>query len=190
MAMLAAALSGATCFSQVGRTHGSIVEDHSDYLPSDITLSTVLGQQIRRPDLNGHLVLIAFLQVIPDTADNSSRAQLQYLRSMNTQYRHMGLLVLLVDESYLTSHTPTHPDDLLNAVYDLNLDGLPLIPDSSGELRSAFHVTKAPTTLLFNTTGHVVERWDRLVLPAFLAESIQKTSETSNKDVDHVNNTH
>ena len=190
MALLTLAGSDSRCFAQPWETRGLVVAVHSDDLPSDISLSTVLGQQLRRPDLSGHLVLIAFLQVIPDTAETLSRVQLQYLRSMNTQYRSMGLVVLLVDESYLMSRMPSQPDDLLNAVYDLNLNGLSLIPDSSGGLRSTFHVKNVPTTLLFDPAGHAMHRWNGLVLPAFLAESIQTISKTSRKNVDHVNNTH
>ena len=192
MALLALAVSASRCLAHHGSPlpSGSILASHSDDLPSDFNFSTVLGQQIRRADLRGHLVLIAFLQIIPDTAENFSRVQLQYLRSMNTQYRGMGLVVLLVDESYLTTRVPSQPDDLLNAVYDLNLNGLALIPDSLGEIRSVFHVKKVPTTLLFDAAGHPVERWNRLVLPAFLAESIQRISETSSKDADHVYDPH
>ena len=65
------------CSAGFPRTSGSTsARDSTAFLP-DMTLSTVFGQQIKWADLHGHLVLMAFLQLLPDTEANSSRAQLQ-----------------------------------------------------------------------------------------------------------------
>jgi hypothetical protein len=189
MVLFALAVSDSRCVAQPGMPSGAFLTNRSDDLPSNIDFPTVLGQNVTQAALRGRPVLIAFLQMIPDTAENASRVQLQYLRSMSTQYRSMGLAVLIVDESYLASHVPSKPDDLINAVYDLNLNGLPLMPDFSGEIRSNFHVNKVPTIILFDAAGHVARRWNGLVLPAFLAESIQGIGGSSHKDVGRVNNT-
>jgi hypothetical protein len=145
-------------------------------------LSTVLGQQIKWADLRGRLVLMAFLQLLPDTEANSSRAQLQYLRSMNTQYHSSGLSVFLVDESYLATHVRSQPDQLLNALYDLNVSDLTLIRDPSGQIRSAIKVKTVPTTVLFDSAGNAIHRWNGVVLPAFLAEAIIKASGAPGQD--------
>jgi hypothetical protein len=146
---------------------------------------TVLGQQITLSEFRGETVLIAFLQILPDTEESESKEELQYLRSMATQYRHEGLQVIVVDESYLITHVPSPPNDLLNAVYDLNLGTLALIPDSSGNIRTAFQVKKLPTTVLLDSSGHLVKRWNRIVLPAFLSESIESASERKAESKKH-----
>jgi len=147
-----------------------------------MNFSTVLGQQMKWADLRGHLVLMAFLQLLPDTEENSSRVQLQYLRSMNTQYHSRGIAVLLVDESYLATHVQSQPDELLNALYDLNVSDLTLIRDPVGQIRSTLKVKTVPTTVLFDSAGNAIHRWSGIVLPAFLAEAIVKASETPDQD--------
>jgi len=153
-----------------------------------MTLSTVFGQQIKWADLRGHPVLMAFLQLLPDTEANSSRAQLQYLRSMNTQYHSRGLSVFLVDESYLATHVRSQPDQLLNALYDLNVSDLTLIGDTSGQIRSAIKVKTVPTTVLFDSAGNVIHRWSGAVLPAFLAQAIMKANGAPGQDGHPSNN--
>jgi len=131
---------------------------------------------------------MALLQVLPDTEANSSRVQLQYLRSMNTQYHRRGLVVLLVDESYLATHVRSNPDQLLNALYDLNVSDLALIPDPSGQIVSAMKVKVVPTTVLFDSAGNEIHRWSGVVLPAFLAEAILRASGTPGQDRRTTNN--
>ena len=176
------------CSAESPRTSGSrSARDSTAPLP-DMTLSTVFGQQIKWADLRGHLVLMAFLQLLPDTEANSSRAQLQYLRSMNTQYHSRGLSVFLVDESYLATHVRSQPDQLLNALYDLNVSDLTLISDTSGQIRSAIKVRTVPTTVLFDSAGNVIHRWSGVVLPAFLAQAIMKANGAPGQDGHPSNN--
>ena len=176
------------CSAESPRTSGSrSARDSTAPLP-DMTLSTVFGQQIKWADLRGHLVLMAFLQLLPDTEANSSRAQLQYLRSMNTQYHSTGLSVFLVDESYLATHVRSQPDQLLNAFYDLNVSDLTLIGDRSGQIRSAIKVKTVPTTVLFDSAGNVIDRWSGVVLPAFLAQAIMKANGAPGQDGHPSNN--
>ena len=176
------------CSAGSPRTSGSTsARDSTAPLP-DMTLSTVLGQQIQWADLRGHLVLMAFLQLLPDTEANSSRAQLQYLRSMNTQYHSRGLSVFLVDESYLATHVRSQPDQLLNAFYDLNVSDLTLIRDPSGQIRSVIKVKTVPTTVLFDSAGNVIHRWGGVVLPAFLAQAIIKANGAPGQDGHPSNN--
>lgn len=176
------------CSAESPRTSGSrSARDSTAPLP-DMTLSTVFGQQIKWADLRGHLVLMAFLQLLPDTEANSSRAQLQYLRSMNTQYHSRGLSVFLVDESYLATHVRSQPDQLLNAFYDLNVSDLTLIGDRSGQIRSAIKVKTVPTTVLFDSAGNVIHRWSGVVLPAFLAQAIMKANGAPGQDGHPSNN--
>jgi len=176
------------CSAGSPRTSGSKSASDSTAPLVDMTLSTVLGQQIKWTDLRGHLVLMAFLQLLPDTEANSSRAQLQYLRSMNTQYHTRGLSVFLVDESYLATHVRSQPDQLLNALYDLNVSDLTLIGDTSGQIRSAIKVKTVPTTVLFDSAGNVIHRWSGVVLPAFLAQAIMKANGAHGQDGHPSNN--
>jgi len=124
--LVALAISTMSCFAGSPQTSGSSASFATGSLV-DMTFSTVLGRQMKWADLRGHLVLMAFLQLLPDTDANSSRVQLQYLRSMNTQYHARGLAVLVVDESYLVTHVQSQPDLLLNALYDLNVSELALV---------------------------------------------------------------
>ena len=179
---------GGRCSVASPRTSGSTSARDSIAPLPDMTLSTVLGQQIKWADLRGHLVLMAFLQLLPDTESNSSRAQLQYLRSMNTQYHSRGLSVFLVDESYLATHVRSQPDQLLNALYDLNVSDLTMIRDPSGQIRSAIKVKTVPTTVLFDSAGNVIHRWSGVVLPAFLAEAIIKANGAPGQDWHPSNN--
>jgi hypothetical protein len=178
------ALSTLSCFAETPPRPGSV----STALPPNTTLSTILGLRMRWADLRGHLVLMAFLQLLPDTDSNSSRVQLQYLRSMNTQYHSRGLAIVVVDESYLVTHVQSQPNLLLNALYDLNMSELGLVPDPSGQIRAAMQVKTVPTTVLFDPAGNVIHRWSGVVLPAFLAEAIVKANGAPGQDGHPSNN--
>jgi len=185
--VLVAKRNGTCSAGSPRRSDSMSPRDSSAPLPN-MYLSTVLGQQIKWADLRGRLVLMAFLQLLPDTEANSSRAQLQYLRSMNTQYHSSGLSVFLVDESYLATHVRSQPDQLLNALYDLNVSDLTLIRDPSGQIRSAIKVKTVPTTVLFDSAGNVIHRWSGVVLPAFLAQAIMKANGAHGQDGHPSNN--
>ena len=182
--LISLALSTLSCFAETPPRTGSV----SAALPPNTTLSTILGQRMRWADLRGHLVLMAFLQLLPDTDSNSSRVQLQYLRSMNTQYHRRGLAIVVVDESYLVTHVQSQPDLLLNALYDLNMSDLGLVPDPSGQIRAAMKLKTVPTTVLFDSAGNVIHRWSGVVLPAFLAEAIVKANGAPGQDGHPSNN--
>jgi AhpC/TSA family len=186
--LVSLAISTLSCFADSPQRVGSRSTADSTAPAPQMVLSTILGQRIRWADLRGHLVLMAFLQLLPDTDSNSSRVQLQYLRSMNTQYHSRGLAIVVVDESYLVTHVQSQPDLLLNALYDLNMSELGLVPDPSGHIRAAMKVKTVPTTVLFDPVGNVIHRWSGVVLPAFLVEAIVKANGAAGQDGHPSNN--
>jgi hypothetical protein len=116
------------------------------------------------------LILLAFLQTTPDTADTPSRREVAFLRSLRHQFSARGLKIAVVDSSSLVGPTPTHAA-LLNARYDWHLD-FPLLADPNHHLASRFAVTKLPTLILLTPEGKVAQRWQGFTNPATLAQAI------------------
>lgn len=121
----------------------------------------------------GQIVLLSFLQVLPDTAATVSRTQLEALRSMVTQYGNNGISVVLVDESAMKTGHTSRPDDLLNATYDWDLKQIPLVRDNDGSIAKLYSVKAVPNTFLISRDGTLLHHWEHLTLTAQLAKAIQ-----------------
>lgn len=139
----------------------------------DRVLPAVRGGTFRLGSSPGRPLLLAFLQVIPDSAATPSRSEALYLQSMEHQYGARGLRVALIDASSMVSHRNSPHDDLLNASYDWHLT-FPLLEDNDGSAAREFHVHTLPTVVLINDTGIIVQSWEGFVPPALLAQGIER----------------
>jgi peroxiredoxin len=137
------------------------------------TSSAARGGVFSLPKHPGHVVLLSFLQFLPDTEPTPSRTQLEVLRSMATQYGRNGISVVLVDESALKTGRPAPASDLLNATYDWDLKKIPLARDDEHKVAALYGVKEVPTTFLISRGGKLRRRWDGMVLTAELAKAIQ-----------------
>jgi len=144
-----------------------------------LTRQSVRGVVVTLGEGVKHPLLFSFLTVLPDTEPSPSRTQIEFLRSMQQQYGHDGLRVVIAHETGVGSTAADETTALLIATYDLRLDHLPLISDANASLRSHFEVQTIPTTLLLDSRGCEVRKWTGLVLPAFLAEAIVPTIDAS-----------
>jgi hypothetical protein len=151
-------------------TLGCHSEQPAKFVP-DVSLPQVRGGAfaLRRPQ--SELLLLAFLQTVPDTADTPSHREVAFLRSMSHQYSSRGLKVAIVDSSALAGRRPTH-EDLLNASYDWQLD-IPLLEDRESRLASRLAVRELPTLLLVAPQGSISRRWEGFIGPASLAQGIE-----------------
>jgi len=117
--------------------------------------------------------LLAFLQVLPDSAATPSRSEALFLQSMEHQYAARGLRVAAIDGSSMVSHRSPFHDDLLNASYDWHLT-FPLLEDHNGSAAHEFHVRTVPTVVLIDDTGIIVQAWEGFTPPALLAQGIER----------------
>jgi hypothetical protein len=126
--------------------------------------------------LHGHVVLVSFLNSRAEaTADGDpSRAQIVFLRSMQTQHARFGLRVIIVDAAELAGAGRPSRDDLVNYSYDWNLDPAIAVLTDDGTRARRFAVDEAPTTFLIGPDGVVRERWDGFVPAAQLDLSIRR----------------
>jgi hypothetical protein len=138
----------------------------------DIALPQVQGgifdARLQRPGV----VLLAFLQTVPDTADTQSRRQAAFLSSMARQFGPGGLVVAAIDASALVNGRPPEHGALVNASYDWHLT-FPLLEDAGNRIARGFAITEVPTVVMLAPGGTVTRRWQGLVLPAVLAENIE-----------------
>jgi hypothetical protein len=107
--------------------------------------------------LRGHAVLLTFLdtQAQARAGNDPSRAQISFLKSMETQNQAAGLRTVIVDTGDATR------DDLVNFTYDWALPrSIAVAGDPHGSLAWAYGVAKVPTTLLIDRRGVVRRRWD------------------------------
>jgi hypothetical protein len=110
-----------------------------------------LAQQGRHP------VLLSFLDTQAEaTATNEpSRAQIPFLKSMNTQNHPYGLQTVLVDT------TRAGRGALVNFTYDWALDpSIVVVGDAHGSITRAYGVAVVPTTFLIDADGRVRRRWN------------------------------
>jgi cytochrome c biogenesis protein CcmG, thiol:disulfide interchange protein DsbE len=104
-----------------------------------------------------HPVLLAFLdtQAGATAANDPSRAQIPFLRSMNTQNHPYGLRTVVVDTAR-ADHSA-----LVNFTYDWALDpSIVVVGDAHGSIARAYGVAAVPTTFLVDARGRVRRRWD------------------------------
>ena len=127
------------------------------------TGTAVRGGEVSFTHLRGHVVLLSFLDLRADTTENApSRAQIVFLRSMETQHARFGLRVILVDTAKQSRN------ELVNDTYDWNLDPAIAVLGDDGGLVRRYGVRRAPTTFLIGRSGVVRKRWDGFVAAAQL----------------------
>jgi hypothetical protein len=126
--------------------------------------------------LHGHVVLVSFLNSRAEaSADGDpSRAQIVFLRSMQTQHARFGLRVIVVDAAELAGAGRPSRNDLVNYTYDWNLDPAIDVLGDDGTYARRFAVDDAPTTFLIGPDGIVHRRWDGFVPAAQLDLSIRR----------------
>jgi hypothetical protein len=137
--------------------------------------SAVRGGEISLERLRSHVVLVSFLNSRAEaTAEGDpSRAQIVFLRSMQTQHERLGLRVIVVDAAELAGAGRPSRSDLVNYTYDWNLDSAIAVLRDDGTLARRFGVEQAPTTFLIGPDGVVRKRWDRFASAAQLDLSIR-----------------
>lgn len=141
---------------------------------SDFTLPEVRGGVFHahaadRP----RVLLVAFLQTVPDTPNTPSRQQVPSLLSMQHQYGACGLKVVIIDASALVTDPSPANDALINASYDWHLD-VPLLRDEDNRVAMRSGVTQVPTLILVASDGSVAQRWNRLTGPSTLARGVEQ----------------
>jgi hypothetical protein len=126
--------------------------------------------------LHGHVVLVSFLNSRAEaSADGDpSRAQIVFLRSMQTQHARFGLRVIVVDAAELAGAGRPSRGELVNYTYDWNLDPSIDVLGDDGTYARHFTVDHAPTTFLIGPDGIVHRRWDGFVPAAELDLSIRR----------------
>jgi hypothetical protein len=122
----------------------------------------VRGGEVSLEQLRGHVILVSFLNSRAEaTADGDpSRAQIVFLRSMQTQHARFGLRVIVVDAAELVGAGRPSRNDLVNYTYDWNLDPAIAVLPEDGTFAGRFAVENAPTTFLIGPDGVLRERWD------------------------------
>jgi hypothetical protein len=118
-------------------------------------------------------LLLAFIQVLPDSAATPSRSEAPYLESMERQYAARGLRVAAIDASSKVSPPSARHGELVNASYDWHLT-FPLLEDTNGRAAREFHVRTLPTIVLIDDTGFIVQSWEGYAPPALLAQGIER----------------
>jgi AhpC/TSA family protein len=124
----------------------------------------------------GHPVLLSFLntQAEATAANDPSRAEIVFIKSMNTQNRRYGLRTVIVDAADAAGTSPPSRDALVNFTFDWALDpSIAVVGDENGSLERAYGVTKAPTTFLIDKRGIIRRRWDGFALAAQLDFAIR-----------------
>jgi hypothetical protein len=132
--------------------------------------SAVRGGDVTLARLRGHVVLLSFLNFRAESTPEGdpSRAQIVFLRSMQTQHARFGLRLIVVDAAEIAGRGQPTWNELVNDTYDWNLDpAIAVLPDD-GTLVHRFGVDQVPTTFLIGPDGVVRERWDGFVPAAEL----------------------
>lgn len=101
-------------------------------------------------------LLLAFLQMLPDSDATPSRSEALYLDSMAQQYAGGGLRVAAIASAQSGIAYSSWHQDLLNASYDWHLT-FPLLQDTNGRALREFHVRTLPTVVLIDETGVIVQ---------------------------------
>jgi len=146
--------------------------------------SAVRGGEVSLGRLRGHVVLVSFLNSRAEAtlAGDPSRAQIVFLRSMQTQHERFGLRVIVVDAAELAGAGRPSRNDLVNYTYDWNLHAAVAVLADDGTLARRFAVEKAPTTFLIGPDGMVRKRWDGFAPAAQLDLSIRRLEGRSPTD--------
>jgi peroxiredoxin len=140
-----------------------------------LTGGSVRGGEVSLERLHGHVVLVSFLNSRAEatTEGDPSRAQIVFLRSMQTQHERLGLRIIVVDAAELAGAGRPSRNDLVNYTYDWNLDSAIAVLGDDGTFARRFAVEQAPTTFLIGPDGVVRKRWDRFAPAAQLDFAIR-----------------
>jgi hypothetical protein len=144
----------------------------------------VRGGEVSLERLRGHVVLVSFLNSRAEARPEGdpSRAQIVFLRSMQTQHERFGLRVIVVDAAELAGAGRPSRNDVVNYTYNWNLDRTIAVLTDDGSRARLFAVESAPTTFLIGPDGVVRERWDGFVPAAQLDLSIRRLEGRSPTD--------
>jgi hypothetical protein len=124
----------------------------------------------------GHPVLLSFLNTQAESApaNDPSRAEVVFLKSMNTQNHPYGLRTVIVDAAGAAGLSPPSRDELINFTFDWSLgSSIAVVGDETGSLERAYGVTKTPTTFLIDKRGIIRRRWNGFALAAQLDFAIR-----------------
>lgn len=175
LAFFSTALSASTPGVEPAAQKVDCVSSSSGVISASSEINSI-DQAGRRWDLHaqkGRLFIVSFLAVVPDTAPTPSRAQAVSIQSMRTQYGRFGVDAVVIDESRLNRGPESSQAERINAWYDWHLDPISLLADEDLSIAKAFNVCSAPTTLLLDSSGRVLKRWDSMVNAGGLAQEIQ-----------------
>ena len=124
----------------------------------------------------GRLVLLSFIDSREHSTDgienpDLSRRLLVFIQSIRNQYSAGGLTAVLVDGS--SADGSESRDRLVNFRFDHDLVGTPMLTGDAGRrVVREYDVRSLPTTLLIDREGRINSRWEGLVLPSTLAQTI------------------
>jgi peroxiredoxin len=122
----------------------------------------------------GHPVLLSFLNMQATAGNDPSRAEIVFIKSMNTQNRPYGLRTVIVDAADAAGTSPPGRDALVNFTFDWALGpSITVVGDEDGSLERAYGITKSPTTFLIDKRGIIRHRWDGFALAAQLDFAIR-----------------
>ena len=141
-----------------------------------LAADAVRGGSVSIDRLRGRIVLLSFLNSRADASPegNPSRAEIVFLRSMQTQHARFGLRVIVVDAAELAGAGRPSRNELVNYTYDWNLDPAMAVLRDDGTFASRFGVEDVPTTFLIGPDGVVRDRWNSFVPAARLDLAIRR----------------
>ena len=134
------------------------------------------GRSDRLSSLRGRLVLLSFIDSREHSTDgienpDLSRRLLVFIQSIRNQYSAGGLTAVLVDGS--AADGSESRERLVNFRFDHDLVGTPMRTGDAGRrVVREYDVRSLPTTFLIDREGRITSRWEGLVLPSTLAQTI------------------
>ncbi len=152
---------------------------------ASFNLKAVRGGTVSLDSLKGKDFILSFIKVsnnLENKETQDSRAQLNFIKSMETQYGAKGMRFIVVDSSYLSGGKGTDTNQLINFSYDWKLDQIPLLMDNKTKgMAQEYGVSYLPTTFLIDRTGVITQRFDGKALSYQLASSIEQSLDGKEK---------
>jgi hypothetical protein len=141
-------------------------------------ITSVMGEGCSFEKIKGKTILLSFVDTQNTTSEKNvgdNAGQINFLRSMYRQYSSKGLVVWMVDASYINTGKNADKNKLINFTYDWGLkDNFLLIQDKKLiGLSKKYNVKKLPTTFLINGKEIITQRWDYLALSSQLAMAVE-----------------
>jgi AhpC/TSA family len=139
-------------------------------------LASLNGGTFSLGSQRGYPVLLSFLNTQAEAAAGNvpSRAEVVFIKSMNTQNRRYGLRTVIVDAADAAGTSPPSRGALVNFTFDWALGpSIAVVGDQDGSVERAYGVTKTPTTFLIDKRGIIRRRWDGFALAAQLDFAIR-----------------